>query len=84
LDFKEIEVKLNKINFEEYIALEIRRGDEDNGEKPLQYYLFQKKNDGSFWEARPLYDEEDMYYSGGPMEYVEVSPEYVKEHYQKG
>ena len=74
-------MKLNKIDYKEFSAIEERRGNENKGEKPLEYYLFQKKEDGGFWEARPLYDKEDMYYSGGPREYVEVSHEYVKEHY---
>jgi len=74
-------MKLIHIDYTEFSALEERRGNTSKGEKPLLYFLYQKKKDGSFWEARPLYNKEDMYYSGGPMEYVEVSHEYVKEHY---
>ena len=74
-------MKLNKIKYKDYEPIQERRGDEKKGERPLLYYLYQKKKDKSFWEARPLFEKEDMYYSGGPMEYVKVSMEYVKEQY---
>jgi hypothetical protein len=74
-------MKLDKIDYSEFRPIKERRGNPDMGERPLSYFLFQRKSDGSYWEARPLFDKEDMYYSGGPMEYVEVSKEYVKGHY---
>ena len=76
-------MKLDKINYNDFKPIKERRGDINKGEKPLLYYLYQKKEDKSYWEARPVYDKEDMYYSGGPMEYEEVSKDYVKEHYPK-
>ena len=74
-------MKLDKINYNEFIPIKERRGDETKGEKPLLFYLYQRKSDNVYWEARPLYSEEDIYYSGGPMEYIEVSPNYAYERY---
>jgi hypothetical protein len=58
-----------------------RKGNVKAGEKPLFYYLYRDVMDGSFWETRPLYDRDDMYYSGGPVEYVQVDREYIQERY---
>ncbi len=74
-------MKFSKINYNDFEPIKERRGDIKKGEKPLLYYLYRRKKDNTYWEAQPLYDKEDMYYSGGPVEYVEVSIDYVKEHY---
>ena len=57
-----------------------RRGEKRFNEKPLLYYLY-STNDNKYIECQPLYDEESMYYSGGPTEYVEVEKEYVRQRY---
>ena len=70
-----------KFDRTKFKPLRERRGIADKGERPLLYYLFQKLDDCCYWEARPLYDQESIYYSGGPMEYVEVIKDYVKDRY---
>jgi len=74
-------MKLNKIDFKEFEPIMERRGSISKGDKNLLYYLYKRKKDGSYWESQPLYEEEHMYYSGGPMQYIKVSIEYIKEHY---
>ena len=74
-------MKLDKIDLDEFNVLRQRRGCIENGEKPLLYYLYQRKTDNSYWEGRPLDDDEDAYYSGGPLEYVSVAMDYVMDRY---
>lgn len=71
----------DRINLKEFEPIKERRGNIDKGEMNLLYYLYKRKKDGSYWEAQPLYNKEHMYYSGGPMQYVNVSTDYIKEHY---
>ena len=70
-----------KIDNIEYDVLMERRGEIENGEKDLLYYLLKRIDNDTYWESRPLYNEEHRHYSGGPMEYVKVTKEYVKAHY---
>lgn len=62
-------------------SIKQRRGNPEMGEKDAYYYLCRATSDNSFWETRPLYEKDHMYYSGGPVEYVEVDLEYVKKYY---
>ena len=70
-----------KFDRTKFRPLRERRGTANKGERQLLYYLYQELDGRSYWEARPLYDQESIYYSGGPMEYVEVTKDYVKDRY---
>jgi hypothetical protein len=73
--------RLSEIDRNQFKPIKERRGRTEWSERPLKYFLYKNRNDNTYWEARPLFTEEDIYYSGGPMEYVEVTQDYAKEHY---